>query len=155
MGALITRRKRREFDVFKPHKYTVSRGVPDYARTEIKKILTPKGENYIIYSVKSQNFDEIVFFSAGSENSSVRVAHFVFEITLSVAITLTLLLVCSFSPRVHSIPRGPRFSRIFGFRKNAEKAQIIAFYTRDMYSPVRVSTLIVSPWFTKKGTWMI
>lgn len=43
----------------------------------------------------------------------------------------------------------------FGFRKNAEKAQIIAFYTRDMYSPVRVSTLIVSPWFTKKGTWMI
>ena len=46
-------------------------------------------------------------------------------------------------------------TRIFGFRKNAEKAQIIAFYTRDMYSPVRVSTLIVSPWFTKKGTWMI
>ena len=54
-----------------PREYTVSRGVPDYARTEIKKILTPKGENYIIYSVKSQNFDEIVFFSAGSENSSV------------------------------------------------------------------------------------
>ena len=46
-------------------------------------------------------------------------------------------------------------TRIFGFRKNAEKAQIITFYTRDMYSPVRVSTLIVSPWFTKKGTWMI
>ena len=59
---LITRRKRREFDVFKPHKYTVSCGDPDYARTEIKKILTPKGENYIIYSVKSQNFDEILMF---------------------------------------------------------------------------------------------
>ena len=38
------------------------------------------------------------------------VAHFVFGITLSQAITLTLLLVCAFSPRVHSIPRGPRFS---------------------------------------------
>lgn len=43
----------------------------------------------------------------------------------------------------------------FRVPQNAEKAQIIAFYTRDMYSPVRVSTLIVSPWFTKKGTWMI
>ena len=38
----------------------------------------------------------------------MRVAHFVFEITLLQAIMLTLLLVCSFSPRVHSIPRGPR-----------------------------------------------
>ena len=37
-----------------------------------------------------------------------RVARFAFEITLSLAITLTLLLVCSFSPRVHSIPRGPQ-----------------------------------------------
>jgi len=33
--------------------------------------------------------------------------NFAFEITLSQAITLTLLLVCAFSPRVHSIPRGP------------------------------------------------
>ena len=41
-------------------------------------------------------------------HSRVRVAHFVFEITLLHAIMLTLLLVCSFSPRVHSIPRGPR-----------------------------------------------
>ena len=31
---------------------------------------------------------------------SVRVAHFAFEITLSGAITLTLLLVCAFSPKV-------------------------------------------------------
>ena len=36
-----------------------------------------------------------------------RVAHFAFEITLSQAITLTLLLVCSFSPRKYkSILRG-------------------------------------------------
>ena len=38
----------------------------------------------------------------------MRVAHFSFKIALSGAIMLTLLLVCSFSPRVHSIPRGPR-----------------------------------------------
>ena len=37
------------------------------------------------------------------------VAHFAFEIALSGATMLTLLLVCSFSPRVHSIPRGPRY----------------------------------------------
>ena len=36
------------------------------------------------------------------------VAHCTFEITLLQAIMLTLLLVCSFSPRVHSIQRGPR-----------------------------------------------
>ena len=36
-----------------------------------------------------------------------RVAHFAFEVTLSLAIMLALLLVCSFAPRVHSIPRGP------------------------------------------------
>ena len=35
------------------------------------------------------------------------VAHFAFEIALSGATMLTFLLVCSFSPRVHSIPRGP------------------------------------------------
>ena len=51
-------------------------------------------------SLKSQNFDEIVVFSAGFENSSVRGAHCTFEITLSGTITLTLLLVCSFSPKV-------------------------------------------------------
>ena len=38
------------------------------------------------------------------------VAHCSFEITLLQAIMLTLLLVCAFSPRVHSIPRGPHFS---------------------------------------------
>ena len=34
------------------------------------------------------------------KNPSVRVAHFAFEITLSGAITLILLLVCAFSPKV-------------------------------------------------------
>ena len=38
-----------------------------------------------------------------------RGTHCAFEITLSWAITLTLLLVCAFSPRVHSIPWGPRY----------------------------------------------
>ena len=53
--------------------------------------------------------------------------NFAFEITLSRAITLTLLLACSFSPRVHSIPRGPLFSRIFRFLEKLKKAQIIGF----------------------------
>ena len=49
-------------------------------------------------------------FSAGFENSSVRGAHCTFEITLSQAITLTLLLVCSF-PREYTVSRGvPVFS---------------------------------------------
>lgn len=30
--------------------------------------------------------------------------------------------------------------------------RFIGNYTRDIYSPVRVSTRILSPWFTKKGT---
>ena len=44
---------------------------------------------------------------SGWTSGRPRVAHFAFEIVLSGAITLTLLLVCAFSPRVHSIPRGP------------------------------------------------
>ena len=35
-----------------------------------------------------------------------------FEITLLQAIMLTLLLVCAFSPRVHSIPWGPLFLKL-------------------------------------------
>ena len=61
----------------------------------------------IIILLKSQNFDEILTFLGKFLRGRVRVAHFVFEIALSGTITLTLLLVCSFSPRVHSIPRGP------------------------------------------------
>ena len=72
------------------------------------KTLPLKAENLINTNYpKSQNFDEIMVFSAGFENSSVRGAHRTLEITFSGTITLTLLLVCAFSPRVHSIPRGP------------------------------------------------
>ena len=35
-----------------------------------------------------------------------------FEIAFSQATMLTLLLVCAFSPRVHSIPRGPLFLKL-------------------------------------------
>ena len=41
-----------------------------------------------------------------------RVAHRTFEITLLQAIMLTLLLVCSFSPKVQSIFWGPRICDI-------------------------------------------
>ena len=41
-----------------------------------------------------------------------RGANCAFEITLSQAIMLTLMLVCAFSPRVHSIPRGPHFNKL-------------------------------------------
>ena len=47
------------------------------------------------------------FRFAVDEPCCPRVAHFAFEVTLSLAIMLALLLVCSFAPRVHSIPRGP------------------------------------------------
>ena len=43
---------------------------------------------------------------------SVHVAHCTFEITLLQAIMLTLLLVCSFSPKVQSIFWGPRICDI-------------------------------------------
>ena len=55
-------------------------------------------------------------------------AHFAFEITLLQAIMLTLLLVCSFSPRVHSIPRGPLFSRVFGFPKKLKRSRNSAVF---------------------------
>jgi hypothetical protein len=57
------------------------------------------------------------------------VAHCAFEITLSQTITLTLLLVCFFSPRVHSIPRGPQFPRIFKFRR--KRANITCIKNRE------------------------
>ena len=47
------------------------------------------------------------FRFAVNEPCCPRVAHFAFEVTLSLAIMLALLLACSFSPRIHSIPRGP------------------------------------------------
>ena len=59
------------------------------------------------------------------------VAHCAFEITLSRTITLTLLLVCSFSPRVHSIPRGPlslksqNFDEIVVFSAGFENSSVL------------------------------
>ena len=59
------------------------------------------------------------------------VAHFTFEIALSGAIMLTLLLVCAFSPRVHSIPRGPlpiksqNFDEIVFFSAGSEKSSVL------------------------------
>ena len=40
---------------------------------------------------------------------SVRVAHFAFEIALSLAAMLTLLLVCAFSPKVQKYLLGSPF----------------------------------------------
>ena len=81
--------------------------------------------------IKNREFDEIVVFSAGSENSSVRVARFAFEITLSRTITLTLMLVCSFSPRVHSIPRGTFSHEFSGSWKNSKKRELSVFNRVD------------------------
>ena len=47
------------------------------------------------------------FRFAVDEPCCPRVAHFAFEVTLSLAIMLALLLVCSFSPKVQSIFWGP------------------------------------------------
>ncbi len=108
-------------------------------RTEDKTNNTHRkiGAFLILGSLKSQNFDAIkphkytvscgdpVTFLGKFLRGRVRVAHFVFEITLSQAITLTLLLVCAFSPRVHSIPRGPhnwQFPQ--GHKKSRQKSGI-------------------------------
>ena len=48
----------------------------------------------------------------GDVNGAAHGAHCTFEITLLQAIMLTLLFVCAFSPRVHSIPRGPLFLKL-------------------------------------------
>ena len=45
-------------------------------------------------------------------NGAAHGAHCTFEIALSLAAMLTLMLVCAFSPRVHSIPRGPLFLKL-------------------------------------------
>ena len=45
-------------------------------------------------------------------NGAAHGAHCTFEIALSGATMLTLLFVCAFSPRVHSIPRGPLFLKL-------------------------------------------
>ena len=50
--------------------------------------------------------------SKKGEKCKSRGANCAFEIALSGAAMLTLLLVCAFSPRVHSIPRGPHFNKL-------------------------------------------
>ena len=80
------------------------------------------------------------------------VAHCAFEITLSRTITLTLLLVCSFSPRVHSIPRGPIFHE---FSSSAEKAEyrklsvfnrVDGFLSGDKVFTIFLISIIKPPW---------
>ena len=51
-------------------------------------------------------------------NGAAHGAHCTFEIALSLAAMLTLMLVCAFSPRVHSIPRGPPFLKLTTNRHN-------------------------------------
>ena len=51
-------------------------------------------------------------------NGAAHGAHCTFEIALSLAAMLTLMLVCAFSPRVHSIPRGPTFLKLTTKRHN-------------------------------------
>ena len=51
-------------------------------------------------------------------NGAAHGTHCTFEIALSGATMLTLLLVCASSPRVHSIPRGPLFLKSTTKRHN-------------------------------------
>ena len=70
-------------------------------------------------------------FSEKLKKGANCVAHCTFEITLLRAIMLTLLLVCAFSPRVHSIPRGPltlksqNFDEIVFFSAGSEKSSVL------------------------------
>ena len=50
--------------------------------------------------------------SKKGEKCKSRGANCAVEIALLQAIMLTLLLVCAFSPRVHSIPWGPHFNKL-------------------------------------------
>ena len=72
--------------------------------------------------------------------------NFAFEITLSRAITLTLLLVCAFSPRVHSIPRGP-INEFSGSVKTPKRRELSPFYKKNfgrahVCSPRRLPEII-------------
>ena len=101
-----------------PAGYCVPAGSPFLTNFQVP----PKMSKYT--SVKNREFDEIVVFSAGFENSSVRGARFAFEITLLQAIMLTLMLVCAFPPRVHSIPWGP-------LNKNSKRRELSVFNRVD------------------------
>ena len=68
------------------------------APVRVLKLTSPKTARICIlfHSLKSQNFDGFLGFFVGSENPSVRGAHCTFEIALSGAAMLTLMLVCAF-----------------------------------------------------------
>mgnify|MGYP004701573187 FL=1 len=88
------------------------------------KIPTPikRREFDEIYSpLKSQNFDEIAGFLTGSCEGAYASHNFAFEITFSQAITLTLLLVCDFSPKVQKYLLGSPFLTIFRVPEKTQK----------------------------------
>ena len=92
-----------------PHGYTVSRGVPVRLLRMTQKTFPIKRREFVkIYTRRIRKFDEFLGFLTGSENPSVRVANLTFDQTNSLHSFVCLLLVCSFSPRVLSIPRGPQ-----------------------------------------------
>ncbi len=110
-----------------PHGYTVSRGVPKIPKKseflDSNSLKTARN-----FSLKSQNFDGFLGFFVGSENPSVRVAHCTFEITLSGTITLTLLLVCAFSPKVQKYLLGSPLTDFQVLGKTQKGANCRRFY---------------------------
>jgi hypothetical protein len=108
-----------------PHGYTVSRGVPKIPKKsgflDSNSLKTARN-----FSLKSQNFDGFLGFFVGSENPSVRVAHCTFEITLSGTITLTLLLVCAFSPKVQKYLLGSPLTDFQVLGKTQKGANYVA-----------------------------
>ena len=90
---------------------------------------SPKVRKYLLGSPAPKKSEFLMF----NFPKTARIAshNFAFEITLSQAITLTLLLVCAFSPRVHSIPRGPlpiksqNFDEIVFFSAGSEKSSVL------------------------------
>ena len=71
----------------------------------------PSGEREIRLSARTGEFTRVSGACNGEFGGAAvsHVAHFASEIALSGAIILTLLLVCSFSPKVQSIFWGPRY----------------------------------------------
>ena len=97
---------------------------------------------------KRREFDGFLEFFAGSENPCVRGALCTFEITLSQAITLTLLLVCAFSPRVLSIPRGPLSMKLQENKKRQGYPAVFSLVVKgenlmDFWGSLRVQKILV------------
>ena len=90
-----------------------------------------------------------VFFVVGLSRAA-HGAHCTFKIALSQSIMITLMLVCAFSPRVHSIPRGPPFNtpEIAGHNAsvckqppNADLYALILAFARVSASVISTNTL--------------